>query len=158
MTPLETKLIEAVKATIRSDKADNLVQNLTDSEFEIAMNMALSHINTAKPMTSYTVDQIMTDLKPTYYTLMVYATAYYAVNILVADWVHNGMEIELDSGITISNRLSDYEGLADRYKETFTNMLETVKSQLYFSKTKIVKTPKSKPSGRYATYSKFVKY
>jgi len=158
MTTLETELINAVKATTRADKSDNLIQNLSSSEFEVAMNLAISHINTAKPMTSYTVDKIMTDLKSTHYTLMVYATAYYAINILVAEWVHNGIDISLDSDITVSSKLSEYEELADRYKDIFTEMLETVKSQSYFSKTRNVKTPKSEPSGRYATYSKFIKY
>lgn len=152
--------IKVIRAVCSSNLQENYISGLTNPNIEIAMKLALSKINSKKPMTSFTLEELISDEKaPLWFDTIVSGASYYSLNIQASEWMHNGINVSIGD-VILENKISDYHTVADRFKEDFFESLEEIKKQMYISKqvTHVVNAIPSARGGSSSTTSRYATY
>jgi len=128
---------DLVSNLLRRDVQDNFINNISDTDVENAMIMALGCINLSKPITHFTIDDILSDENNVWLNPFIYGTAYHIIMHQVSEWMHNGINISIDE-LSVEDKMSAYKEIADHYKDECKEMTQTLKSQIYITKPKSV--------------------
>nr|DAX81727.1 MAG TPA: hypothetical protein [Bacteriophage sp.] len=148
-------LIKEVKLRARFDNIDDIVDLPSDDEIKAAIYDTLDDINSLEPETYLKLDTVLTIDDTRWRRLLVLGTAANTVQTLVFDWTHNGFEADLNNGVNVTNRLSDYQTLLQSLKNEFDQRLEKLKNaSLKFSSVRHFTTTGSSTNGSTLSYSR----
>ena len=128
---------QLVSNLLRRNLQENFITNITDTDIENSMIMALGCINLTKPITQLTIDEILSDDGSVWLNPLIYGTAYHIIMHQVSEWMHNGINVSIDE-LSVEDKMSAYKEIADSYKEECKNMTQEIKSQIYITKPKAV--------------------
>jgi len=129
-------LLKMVVLGARSAVQDNFIEKVTSEDTKMAVNMTVSYINTYKPITNYTIYDLIgdNDASP-WVSVLVHGSIYHLIMNQVSEWMHNGMDVSIDE-LSVSDKMEAYKEIAEAHKETFEQLLQNVKSQFYITKAR----------------------
>jgi len=156
---------KAVRTSMRADVQENFINKVTDPDLQLASKMMMSKLNNFKPITTFTLEDLLDDPEVgLWLDTLVCGTVMYTINMQVSEWMHNGVDIQIDS-LDIKDKMSEYQSVADRCKEEFMESLESIKSQMFISRPQVLvkhAVPSFRRSGfsnrTYTTYYKTFRY
>ena len=148
-------LIKEVKLKARFDNIDDIVDLPSDEEIKAALFDTLDDINSLEPETNFLMKDILEMDDTRWKRVLTLGTAANTVQTLVFDWTHNGFEADLNNGVNVTNRLSDYQSLLQSLKDEFDQRLEKLKTASQrFSSVRHFATTASSTNGLSISYSK----
>lgn len=121
-------LIQEVKLKARFDNIDDIVDLPSDDEIKAALFDTLDDINSLEPETNFLMRDILEMDDTRWKRVLTLGAAANTVQTLVFDWTHNGFEADLNNGVNVTNRLSDYQSLLQSLKDEFDQRLEKLKA------------------------------
>ena len=106
-------------------KYENQVDTINKMELEDALFDALEEINQYTPQTAYNLEYFAKQGRR-YRKLLLMGTAKNALLTLISESASNGVDVSIED-LSMSNKLSDLQGLYDNLKEQFNETLEKMK-------------------------------
>lgn len=121
------QMLADLDARYRFTEASNQITNLTNLEKECAAFDALQDINSIKPQTDWTLEDLLDpNGDPRWYRYFILATGRNCVRVLLSDWVQNGFENVIDE-FKLEDRVDRYERYADMLDKAFTDGITKLK-------------------------------
>lgn len=130
------ELIKLITTKSRLDKSDNMVEQPTPEEFEVAIIEALADMNSFPPKSAVTAESALAN--PTIKMILVTGASRYILDTVIAEWVSNGQGFAI-ADFEIIDRLDRYESYRDSLQDSFDKKLENAKNSGVFPKSKITR-------------------
>nr|DAR64696.1 MAG TPA: hypothetical protein [Caudoviricetes sp.] len=129
-----TPVIEEVKRRCRYDKIDDIIEKPSDLDIEDAIYDSLADINSLEPETSFSLDFILSEgdyrdnKDHRWRRVFILGACAHSLQALTYDWTHNGFDADLNNGVAVKDRLSDYKDLMSTMKQEFDTRLQALKT------------------------------
>lgn len=158
--------VSEVERKARFHLIDDLVSKPSTDELKDAIYDAMDDINSTEPETAYKVQEVLDMTDTRLKRLLTIGASRNAIQTLIYDWTANGLDADLGNGISVANRLGDFQSLHQQLTDEFNDRLEKFKasalktsSVTHFRTSKNLLAPFGNSFGKRATrYSKSVRY
>lgn len=117
---------EILKRT-RFDKAETIIDNLTNDELTASIYDALDDLNSIEPATEWKLDEVYLDEDTRRKRLLLLGASKNAIHTLIFDWTANGSSSQIDD-FQIENKLSDFNSLFQLLNDEFQQKVEKFKA------------------------------
>ena len=120
------KIAKGTEVRARFSSAETMIDNPSKEEYEVAIEDGLADINSFKPITNLTLEQMYN--KGSIWIRLIYlATEMNIYRLLIKDWVANGMDANIED-LSLASKLPDYQSLYSDLKIEFEEKAEDVKA------------------------------